>query len=376
MAVLSEEDLEKLSQRAISSSLGNSTIDSLQNFCSEFVNRLGPESFQSFISKHEGTLTKLIYTPHYKAYLKSCFKFFKQDIHLLTLLTYCDFRQLNSDSIPKLIREESFDSEHQIEHRSQYYMKVMPKPVWVFDDYSAYYEAPSMKANQFTPIYLSESDIPHLDTDSEPKNVNILKKKEKKPVIDRIMTITQKKSDRVDKSNWVYIQVDMGRDDMLTTQNVLKTLEYIKITSINNIKLFHNNPIVQDADNLEIDNTSKEIETLSKEMDIQKISELAKSSRTSVIKQPGNEDEVLTGELSTNSSEIEKDSRRFNEMIKFASRVNPKNRAYGFVELENYQKKQNALNVYFRLFGIEMDKALLVIEDADLKKTLRVSNLP
>jgi hypothetical protein len=190
------------------------------------------------------------------------------------------------------------------------------------------------------------------------------------------MTITQKKSDRVDKSNWVYIQVDMGRDDMLTTQNVLKTLEYIKITSINNIKLFHNNPIVQDADNLEIDNTSKEIETLSKEMDIQKISELAKSSRTSVIKQPGNEDEVLTGELSTNSSEIEKDSRRFNEMIKFASRVNPKNRAYGFVELENYQKKQNALNVYFRLFGIEMDKALLVIEDADLKKTLRVSNLP
>ena len=83
MAVLSEEDLEKLSQRAISSSLGNSTIDSLQNFCSEFVNRLGPESFQSFISKHEGTLTKLIYTPHYKAYLKSCFKYMKTKISIV-----------------------------------------------------------------------------------------------------------------------------------------------------------------------------------------------------------------------------------------------------------------------------------------------------
>ena len=202
--VLTEEEIETLAHTAVSSTLGNSTLDNLQNFCTEYVNRLGPESFQSFIAKHESSLTKLIYIPHYKAYLKSCFKFFKDDYHLLQLLVCCDFRQLNSDSIPKLIREDTFDNEHQIEHRSQYYLKMMPKQKWIFNDYPSNCDLTSIKINQLCPVYLSESDIPHLETDSDIKSLTAAKLKKsisKKPVIDRIITFTQKPFQNKQESN-------------------------------------------------------------------------------------------------------------------------------------------------------------------------------
>ena len=379
---LSEEKLEVMAHRAVSSTLGNSTLDNLQNFCTEFVSRLGPECFQSFIARHEATLGRLIYIPHYKAYLKSCARMFKNDFHLLGLLSLCDFRQLNSDSIPKLIREENFDSEHQIEHRSQYYLRVMPKPSWVFDDYLSVIVEPVMvRMSNLVPVYLSESDIPHMVTDRDypflDNHSKLLKTPTKKLVIDRIMTFTQKRGEVKDKSLWVYLQVDLGRDELLEKKNVLKTLEKIGVAGVKSTKLFHNDPPVQELGLNELDNDLHSIDiSIVKEMNIQNISELSKNSRSSVIKQPGNSDEILTGEISTNSSELDKDRERFDEMIKFSSRVNPKNKAYGFVELTSLEDKQLALNEYFRLFGIGMEKALLIIEDADIKKTLRVSNLP
>lgn len=373
---LSEKELEVLAHRAVSSTLGNSTIDCLQNFCTEFVNRLGSEKFQSFIMKHELVLSKLIYLPHYKAYFKSCEKILKNDMYLLELLSHCDFRQLNTDSIPKLIQEENFDSEHQIEHRSRYYIDMMPRPRWVFDDYLNAIDPVPMQTTQFTPVYLSESDIPNSENDSENKTIRSLKSVNQKPVIDRIITFTQKRNNRIEPSNWIYLQVDMGRDEMLGEELITKTLNSIGVTSVLNSKLFHNIPPVKDED-LDLDTALQSIDiTIAEDIDVPKVSELAKSSRKSVLKNPGIEDEALTGGLSTNSSELDKDSKRINEVIKFASRANPKNKAYGFVELESFKSKQSTLNVYFRLFGIEMAKALLVIEDADIKTTLRVSNLP
>ena len=170
----------------------------------------------------------------------------------------------------------------------------------------------------------------------------------------------------------------MGRDDLLGEKAIIKTLDCFGINGIKLMRLFHNAPQVDEKDLFEIDNTLHNIDiSLSKEMNIQNISELSKSSRTNIIKQPGNDDENLSGEqLSTNSSEMDKDSKRFTEMIKLSSRMNPKNKAYGFIEFENSEEKKRTLNNYFRLFGIEMEKALLIIEDADIKRTIIVSNLP
>ncbi|OMJ80095.1 hypothetical protein SteCoe_19743 [Stentor coeruleus] len=377
-AFLTEEDLEILAHKSVSSTLGNSSLDSLQNFCTAFINRLGPESFQTFISKHEFTVTKLTYLPHYKAYLKSCFKFFKNDIHLLKLMSFCNFRQLNSDTIPKLIGEDTFDNEHKIEHQSHYYLKMMPKPQWVFDDYLNTCKVSMMAGNNLFPKYLSDSDIPETDIDNKPLPVSFTRKTQnKKPVIDRIITFMQTASQENTNSNWIYIQVDMAKDEMLNKKNIEKTLERIGITSIKDMKLFHNKPGGKHDDILDIDNTLNKIDiSLCKEMDVNKVSELAKNSRSSVLKLAANEDEVLTGELSTNSSELDRDTKRFNDMIKFASRQAPKSKAYGFVELDNHTHKEQSLKEVFRLFGIEMEKALLVLEDADIKKTLRVSNLP
>lgn len=376
--ILSEEDIEILSHRSMSSTLGNSSLDSLQNFCTAFINRLGPETFQTFISKHEFTVTKLAYLPHYKAYLKSCFKFFKNDAHLLRLMSFCDFRQLNSDTIPKLVGEETFDNEHKIEHQSYYYLKMMPKPQWVFDDYLNICKVSMVAGNNLFPKYLSDSDIPETDMENKPAPVSFLRKtQDKKPVIDRIITFTQTSSQVNPKTNWIYIQVDMAKDEMLNKKNIEKTLEKIGIKSIRDMKLFHNEPVEKQDDLLDIDNTLKNIDiSLCKEMDVNKVSELAKSSRSSVLKLAANEDEVLTGELSTNSSEHDRDTKRFNDMIKFASRQAPKSKAYGFVELDSHDCKEQSLREVFRLFGIEMEKALLVLENADIKRTLRVSNLP
>lgn len=64
-------------------------------------------------------------------------------------------------------------------------------------------------------------------------------------------------------------------------------------------------------------------------------------------------------------------------MIKFSDKMPKYNKAYGFVEVDGYDQKLILTNSYYRLFGLELEgRGLLVTEDADIKCTLRLNNLP
>ena len=81
---------------------------------------------------------------------------------------------------------------------------MMPKQKWIFNDYPSNCDLTSIKINQLCPVYLSESDIPHLETDSDIKSLTAAKLKKsisKKPVIDRIITFTQKPFQNKQESN-------------------------------------------------------------------------------------------------------------------------------------------------------------------------------
>jgi len=397
---LNTEDLEVMTQRLIRSTLGYSSLNSIQNFCMEFVNRLGSDAFQTFIGKHELAIPKLHYSSHYRTYLKACFKTFKQDHHLLYLFTFCDLRQLTRERIPKLINEESFDCEQRNAHRFKYYSGLIPDDNKLFDDYSSNDSAPpfiEINIETLEPEYISnESDLPNVDglvtdrgyntdvqkTSKNPRSLSELIRKKNalrvgKPTLDRIMAFKQDPTETASKSNWVYIQVDLGKDELLEKDKVRETLEKAGITGIKTITIFHNEPKTDSEENeIESELSKLKLEISSSKVDVEQLANLAESSKHSYLMQaPGKPDEALTG-LSTHSSEIERDTQRIKDMIKITSRVPPSNRAYGFVEFKDYSKKQLATTSHYRLFGLEMEKALLVTEDADAKKTLRIWNLP
>ena len=376
-------------------------ILSLQNFCMGFVQRLGQDDFLRFVVKHEATLPRLHYTNHYKAYLKSCLKTFKNDEYLLTLLSYCDLRQLTSAQIPKLIHEDTFDSEHRSAHRMNYYTELIPDYRYLFNEYTD--KQPQFK-NEALPItpdaplleYIqNDSDLPNLDglstdrgynTDlqrirTNPKSLeDFITKRQghvEKPAYDRIMVFKQNTLVAKAPSNWIYTQVDMGGDELLTEENVKRSMHNIGIKQIKNVKIFHQK-VTPEEDSSDSGFSLKESQiTLdASEVDVSKLAELSEANKlTKHLKHPGESDEKLTG-LTTNSSEIEKDTRRIKDIFKLASSMPTKSSAYAFVEFPDYETKMQALKPQFRLFGMEMQGALLVTEDADIKRTLRISNLP
>lgn len=359
--IMDDERIAELSKQAYSNTQIMPSNQSIVFFCNEFISRLGLNNFKNFIQFHEFHQSSFTYLQNYQQYLKTCYKLFEYDSFLLNSLVMCDFRKINKDSIARAIFDGD-ESETKTESQTAYILKMVPDPRPIFDDYEN----------------LIDKKIPS-ELVVEDENCTMPKPEihQRNLVLDSILTLNQLPSKSKKTSNWIYFHIECGTDDLLNENSLKKAFKSINVHSVKDLKLFNVNKLQRKVEFVTTKITSEEIKkSLSEEIDLQRLSILAKTNRMSAKKRPEEMDKELTGDFSTNTSEIEKNLKNLEKLVAFSSKANVRNRGYGFIELNDYETKQMILKESYRLFGLEIEKSFLVIDDADKKKTIQLNNVP
>ena len=142
------------------------------------------------------------------------------------------------------------------------------------------------------------------------------------------MVFNQSESSTPLSSNWIYVQLDQGTDELLTKHNIFESFQQAGIEGIRNIRIYN-------------DDCAQEL-----------FPEPVKEKK---------EDEI---------------KKKITNVIKMANKSSRPQKAYGFIEFQDVESKQAALSSQYRLFGMEIREGVMVTENADLKMTLKVGNLP
>ena len=325
------------------------------------------------------------------AYLKSCSEWFKHDEKLLRLFTECDWKQVSMKAIPKMIAEEEFDSMEKDELRLSSYRDQMPPAQPLFNLYTEQTSDDESESVIAKPEFIqNESDIPNTFCTDSSDEVEFAVKGERsleeflkrqgvqddKRVLDSIPLL--KESARIDPtpSPFVYIQLEYGDDSILTKSGVMKVLKTAGVEDVKSVYIMNKMLAIADEEpDLESSLLDARLKGNPDGVDEEKLVELSQATRQSPLSKDALQDEQLTG-LSTQSSEMEKDKQRIKEVFKFAASVPRRNQTHGFIEFRKVESKAQLLKTNYRLFGMEINGGLMVTEDADFKRTLRVGNLP
>lgn len=375
---VSSTTLTNLATQAYTNTEVKASQHSILQFCNECIIRLGLENFKRFVKYHEYQMPTFSYLKNFQVYLATCYKLFNHDLFLLNLLAMCDFKRINTDSISRVLGGENEEGDNKLENQHSHIFKMVPQARLAFDDYHNLAEKKEselvVKVDPREELLIKEEE----GAGEEEAKESVSEEDNKKFIMDTILTFYQKPSDAPKVTNWLYFQIESGRDELLTEERLMKTFKSLKIPHPKNLLIYNvsqqNAPRIQFV-NMKI--SSEDIKkSLSEEIDLQRLSTLAKSNLSQPQKKPADADAELSGDLSSNTSEIEKNTKKFEDMITFCSRNNVRNKAYGFVELEDYETKERVLNQYYRLFGVEYDRAFLVIDDADRKKVIQLNNMP
>lgn len=387
----SEQLLSELCERVVRSTTEGAAATSLQNFYYAFLERQGADQFRRFIERHEGKFPTLVYKAHFMDYLRSCSRVLKHDPQLLALFAACDWKQLSLEAIPKTITEDDFESERRDEQRLENCRAQLPAPNFLFSLYSDISADEDDTATITKPQFIqNEADIPLSsfsqgsdEQDSSGRQerslAEFLKRQapaqDQRPVMDSILILREIGRPQSTPSNFLYFQLESGDDSLLTRANVLKAFKTAGAKDIVEVYIMNKQITVAD-EQPDLDSFLEEAR-LTGSVDQEKLVDLSETTqRDSIFRNKQVlQDEALTG-LSTASSEIEKDTSRIKGIYRFANSVPQRNRCYGFVEFRKAESKQDLLKTNYRLFGVELNGGLMATEDADMKRTLKVGNLP
>lgn len=389
--VPSEQLLAELCEQVVRSTREGAAAASLQNFYFAFLERRGADQFRRFVERHESKFPTLVYKAHFMEYLRTCSPLLKHDPQLLTLFAACDWKQLSLEAIPKAITEDDFEAERRDELRLESCREQLPTPSFLFNFYSDLSAEEDDSAAIAKPQFIqNEADFPLSsfsqgsdEQDSSGRQerslAEFLKRQvpaqDQRMVMDSILVLREIGTVHSVPSNFVYFQLESGEDSSLTKANVLKVLKTAGAKDIVGVYVMNKQLTVAD-EVPDIDSFLEEAQ-LSGSVDQEKLVDLSETSqRDSLFRNTqAMQDEALTG-LSTASSEIEKDTSRIKGIFRFASSVPQRNRCYGFVEFRKTESKLDLLATNYRLFGVELNGGLMATEDADMKRTLKVGNLP
>jgi hypothetical protein len=352
----------------------------IDRFCNECSIRLGVENFKRFVEFNEHQVKSLKKLTNFEKYIPICFKIFNNDAFLVKLLAMCNLKKISRKNLYENITHTNLDSDDTL----QIY-KLIPNEKLIFDSYKNFDELLSNdersekdeKSEKFGNDEKSGNEENKEDEENENIDEELSEIAQKKFIIDSIITIHQIPSDPPKRTNWVYFQLESGIDDMLTEEGVMSTFNKLGIETCQNLLVFKPQYQSQRAPIQTKRISSQELkDSLSEDIDFSRLAILARSNSSTPSKRPEVEDEALSGNFSSHSSELEKDAKKFEDMIKFCSKVNNRSRAYGFAEFETFEEKEKLLRNVYRLFGIEYQKAFLVVDDADNKKIIQLNNIP
>lgn len=383
--------LAELCEQVVRSTREGAAASSLQNFYYAFLERQGADQFRRFVERHESKFPMLVYKAHFMDYLRTCSRVLKHDPQLLALFAACDWKQLSLESIPKAITEDDFEAERRDELRLESCREQLPAPSFLFNIYSDLSAEEDDTATIAKPQFIqNEADFPLSsmsqgsdEQDSSGRQerslAEFLKRQspvqDQRLVMDNILVLREIGTSHSTSSNFVYFQLESGDDGLLTKANVLKALKTAGAKDIVEVYIMNKQLTVAD-ETPDIDSFLEEAQ-LTSSVDQEKLVDLSETTqRDSIFRnKQALQDEALTG-LSTASSEIEKDTSRIKGIYRFANSVPQRNRCYGFVEFRKAESKVDLLATNYRLFGLELNGGLVATEDADMKRTLKVGNLP
>lgn len=361
----------ELARQSFANTRHNLPSPHLSRFCNECITRLGIENFKRFVDFNEHKVSNMKTMKCFEKHLPICLRIFNQDAFLLRLLAMCNLKAINKDAVSKILAREALETDDKKNDDDLRIYKLLPKEEPIFDSYINLEE----KSLHIQDNQENQNNEKEINSEIQPEEIQAFS--EKKYIIDSIITYHQLPTNQSKKSNWVYFQLESGQDDMLTEESVKSCFNKVKISSCQNMLLFKPQTPIQRFKIPSIRITTEDLkQSLCQEIDYSRLATLARSNKLSPAKQSLHDDESLTGDFSSLTSELEQSVKKFEEMIKFCSKVNARSRAYGFAEFENYEEKEKLLNNAYRLFGIEFDRAFLVIDDADNKKTIQLNNMP
>lgn len=387
----SDQLLAELCDNVVRTTREGASSSSLQTFYYAFLERQGVDQFRRFVERHESKFPTLVYKTHFMDYLRSCSRLLKHDPQLLALFSACDWKELSLEAIPKAISEDEFESERRDEHRLETCREQLPAPRFLFDIFSDHSSDEDDTAAISKPQFIqNEADIPLSsfsqgsdEQDSAGKQERSLAdflrrqspRRESRPVMDSILVLREAGKFQSSPSHFVYFQLESGDDRLLSKPNVYRALKAAGIKDVAEVYIMNKQLSVAD-DKPDFDNFLENTQ-ISGAVDSEKLIDLSETTqRDSIFRnKQAMQDEALTG-LSTASSEIEKDTNRIRGIYKFAASAPQRNRCYGFVEFKRIDSKTELLKTNYRLFGMELNGGLLSTEDADMKRTLKVGNLP
>lgn len=113
-----------------------------------------------------------------------------------------------------------------------------------------------------------DTDLRHMEIKKKSLE-QFLSRSSERPTYNRIMVFNQLESTGQLASNWIYVQLDQGSDELLTKHNIFESFQQAGIEGIRNIRIYADDCLAADkipepAKEAKADKTAKKISTVIK----------------------------------------------------------------------------------------------------------------
>ncbi|CAG9329058.1 unnamed protein product [Blepharisma stoltei] len=370
---------------------GTEDSECLHSLREYFLTQFGVQEFKEFLERNELLKDTLLKKEQYKSYFSEIALKFNYDRNLLKLVSDCNIHELVVSNFSEIFngKENSqediyvgkFWTQKAIGSNENYVFNYFPlEDADHFDNdsdkkefkmFSISNEYPQVieeerteepeeakestdksaivfdldeESSEDTISYTNDKEMPH-DPLSEMKSqipIDIFEFFIKNKVI----VFSQEKSSKNPVTNWVYVQLETGNDDLLTIETVERAMKSCGVRSTKRIEIFNG--------------TNKRKQKI---VESEVMNKIKASNRNIVL---GQKPELFPAKILP-KQEIPK------EQAKIKIFQSPK--AYAFIELNEISDKMKVLNPHFRIFGVNMFGSLLLVDDADIKFTIVVRNV-
>lgn len=168
-------------------------------------------------------------------------------------------------------------------------------------------------------------------------------------------------SEKNAKTNWVYVQLETGYDDLLREESIKKIMKSIGIYSLKNIQIFQKESFIQKNDETQIEDIKN------------KIKERKNTKNKSIVFGENKISKVNKKKaVNDDSNDL---PHSMDPKLKPKNKIFKLNESYGFIEFLTKEDKEIALDPNYHIFGIDLFGATMITDDADVKKVIKISNI-